>query len=99
MSPENRFKKIAAARVNIVLATRISGNKIIFFYYYFFFFGLRCYCTLPNAIWGTFFQFNPSHPNPGRREKIKLNSYFSHPLCDHSKGFIKALKAFINKTF
>ena len=36
MSPENRFKKIAAARVNIVLATRISGNKIIFFYFLFF---------------------------------------------------------------
>ena len=38
-------------------------------------------------------------PIPDEEKKLKLNSYFSHPLCDHSKGFIKALKAFINKTF
>ena len=35
---------------------------------------------------------NPSRPNPGRREKIKLNFYF---LCGASKSFIKALKAFM----
>ena len=34
----------------------------------------------------------PSCPNPGRREKIKLNF-----LCGVSKGFIKALKAFIKQ--
>ena len=34
-------------------------------------------------------------PNPGRREKIKLNLYF-HTFCGASKGFMKALKvAFI----
>ena len=34
---------------------------------------------------------NPSRPNPGQREKIKLNFYF-HTLCGASKGFIKALR-------
>ena len=48
---------------------------------------------------------NPSRPNPGRREKIQLNFYFHislwclkrffEGLCGASKGFIKALKAFI----
>ena len=35
---------------------------------------------------------NPSHPNPRWREKIKLNYYFH---TSASKGFMKALKAFI----
>ena len=39
-------------------------------------------------------QFNPSRPNPGRREKIKLNFIFTL-LCGTSKGFMKALKTFI----
>ena len=39
-------------------------------------------------------QFNPSHPNPGRREKIKLNFIFTL-LCGTSKGFMKALKVVI----
>ena len=37
---------------------------------------------------------NPSRPNPGRIEKIKLNFYF-HPSFGTSKGFMKTLKAFI----
>ena len=32
--------------------------------------------------------FNPSRPNPRRREKIKLNFYF-HILCGASKGFMR----------
>ena len=38
--------------------------------------------------------FNPSCPNPGRREKINFNFYF-RDLCGASKGFMKALNAFI----
>ena len=38
--------------------------------------------------------FNPSRPNPGRREKIKLNVYIQTSL-GASRGFMKALKAFI----
>ena len=34
---------------------------------------------------------NHSLPNPGRREKIKLNFYF-HIFCVASKGFMNALK-------
>ena len=37
---------------------------------------------------------NPPHPNPGRREKIKLQIYF-HTSLSCLKGFMKALKAFI----
>ena len=37
---------------------------------------------------------NPSRPNPGRREKFKLNFIFTF-LCGASKDFMKALKAFI----
>ena len=36
--------------------------------------------------------FNCSCPNPGRREKIKVNFFFTL-LCGASKGFMKALKA------
>ena len=36
------------------------------------------------------FRFNPSRPDPGRREKINRNFYFSLP-CGASKGFMKAL--------
>ena len=35
-----------------------------------------------------------SSPNPGGREKIKVNFIFAL-LCGGSKGFMKALKAFI----
>ena len=38
--------------------------------------------------------FNPSRPNPGQREKIKLNFYFLRS-CGTYKGFMKALKAVI----
>ena len=38
-------------------------------------------------------EFKPCS-NPGRREKINLNFIFTL-LCDASKGFMKALKAFI----
>ena len=38
--------------------------------------------------------FNPSRPDPGQREKIDLNFYF-HTSLYASKGFMKALKAFI----
>ena len=34
--------------------------------------------------------FNPSRPNPGQREKIKLNIYFTL-LCGASKGENKNL--------
>ena len=37
---------------------------------------------------------NPLRPDSGRREKINLNFYF-HTSCGASKGFMKALKAFI----
>ena len=37
---------------------------------------------------------NPSRPNPGRREKIKVSFYF-HVHFGASKGFMKTLKAFI----
>ena len=37
---------------------------------------------------------NPSAPDPGREKKINLNFYF-HTLYGASRGFIKALKAFI----
>ena len=40
-------------------------------------------------------KLNPSHPNPGQREKINLNFYF-HTSLRYSNGFMKALKAFIN---
>ena len=36
---------------------------------------------------------NHSRLNPEQREKINLNFYFHN--CDASKGFMKALKAFI----
>ena len=39
--------------------------------------------------------FNPSHPNPGRREKISLKFLFSYFFVGPQKGFMKALKAFI----
>ena len=39
--------------------------------------------------------FNPSRPNLGRREKFKLNFFFTL-LCGASKGF---MKAFLHKTF
>ena len=38
--------------------------------------------------------FNPSHPNPGWREKINLDFFFTL-LCGAWKGFMRALKAFI----
>ena len=41
-----------------------------------------------------FNKLNPSHPNPGRREKINLNFYF-HTSLWCTKGFINPLKAFI----
>ena len=38
--------------------------------------------------------FDPSHPNPGRRKKIKLNFYFHFSLwC--LKKFYEGLKAFL----
>ena len=37
---------------------------------------------------------NSSRPDPGLREKINLNFIFTL-LCSGSKGFMKALKAFI----
>ena len=43
------------------------------------------------------FQFDPSRPNPGRKEKIKLKFYFQL-LCGASKGFMKTLKAFKGTT-
>ena len=37
---------------------------------------------------------NPSHPNPGRREKVKLNVYFRTSLwCMALKAFIKPFEA------
>ena len=38
--------------------------------------------------------FNPSRPNPGRREKIKLDFYF-HFFAMPQKGFMKAFQALI----
>ena len=38
-------------------------------------------------------EFNPSRPDPERREKINVSFYFCI-VCGPSKGFIKALKAF-----
>ena len=38
--------------------------------------------------------FSPSRPDPERREKINFNFYF-HTFCGTSKGFMKALEAFI----
>ena len=40
------------------------------------------------------YSINPSHPDPGQREKFNLNFYF-HTSCGASKGFTKALKTFI----
>ena len=40
---------------------------------------------------------NPSHPNPGRREKIKLNVYF-HTSLLRLKKFYEGLKG-LHKTF
>ena len=37
---------------------------------------------------------NSSRPDPGRRDKINLNLFFTL-LCGASKSFMKALKAFI----
>ena len=39
-------------------------------------------------------EINPSRPDPGRREKINLNFYFTL-LYGASEGFMKALKAFL----
>ena len=36
---------------------------------------------------------NPYRPDPGRREKINLNFYFTI-ACGDTKGFVKAFKAF-----
>ena len=42
-------------------------------------------------------EFNPSHPDPGRREKLNLNFYFHTPLrC--LKRFYEGLKG-LHKTF
>ena len=38
--------------------------------------------------------YNPSHPDPGGREKINLNVIFTL-LCGALKGFMKVLKTFI----
>ena len=43
------------------------------------------------------FIFNPSCPNPGRREKIKLNFYF-HTSLRCLKRFYEGLKG-LHKTF
>ena len=46
----------------------------------------KCVCLYSVAI-------NPSRPNPGRREKIKLNFYFLTSVWYLKKGF---MNAFIN---
>ena len=45
--------------------------------------------------WDSFCFINPSRPDPGRREKILIQIFIFTPLCDASKGFMRALKAFI----
>ena len=42
----------------------------------------------------TYNSLNPSHPNPGQREKITYIFIFTF-LCGAPKGFMNALKAFI----
>ena len=44
--------------------------------------------------WIKILRINPSRLNAGRREEINLNFIFTLP-CRASKGFMKALKAFI----
>ena len=40
--------------------------------------------------------FNPPRPDPGKKKKRKLTSFFIYTLlCVASKGLVKALKAFI----
>ena len=43
------------------------------------------------------YHYNPSRPNPGRREKIKLNFYF-HTSLGCLKRFYEGLKG-LHKTF
>ena len=64
------------------ISTKDRVNLCIYIY-------LSIYCS-------TYLSFepqliNPSHANPGGREKIKLNFYFHTFFCDASKGFMKAL--------
>ena len=55
---------------------------------------MRCNLELPPNFAAN---INPSRPNPGRREKIKLNFYF-HTSLWCLNGFFEGLKG-LHKTF
>ena len=59
--------------------------------------GFNLLCYLSKIFWSIMNIINASHPNPGRREKIKLNFYF-HTSLWCPKRFYEGLKG-LHKTF